>query len=323
MICRICLSILVFTSLHAGVEEFPAFGISVKVPRGWESVQPGSGGQIARWAKLTNAGTKAKDVVVLELAELRDGLSPYAYAKAVSKKHDGEINREVTMGSLPAIEVRTQRHTEMMTPRQTRVVATKGHLWILSYWAVGKGSLALKTINSMAKSVQFKKFGAPAEHIVLGTKKSSFLKGRLKAQVPTIGRPQIVANAARAQANGVRHFGRRKLEFLFKVQLPEGEQPESFALAKAAFAQRIRQEFQSPTLKFQDFDIAGAEGSLLDPVVLPKEPGKPEFREHHFVLLYKKKELTVVSFMISATDENARRSYQKLIKQILRSVELP
>jgi len=305
------------------VEEFPAFGISVKVPRGWESVQPGSGGQIARWAKLTNAGTKAKDVVVLELAELREGLSPYAYAKVVSEKYDGEINREVALGGLPAIEVRSQRHTETMTPRQTRVVATKGHLWILSYWAVGKGSLALKTINSMAKSVQFIPFAQPSEHVVLSTKKASFLKGRLKANVPTIGRPQIVENAATTQASGIRHFGRRKLEFLFKVQQPEGEQPGSFALAKSAFAQRIRQEFNSPNLKFQDFDIVGAEGSLLDPIVLPKEPGKPNFREHHFGLLYKNKELTVISFMLSAPEKNAHHAYQKLIKEILRSIELP
>jgi hypothetical protein len=107
------------------------------------------------------------------------------------------------------------------------------------------------------------------------------------------------------------------------VHQTEGEEPGSFALAKSTFAQRIKREFKSPNLKFQDFDIAGAEGSLLDPVVLPQEPGKAEYREHHFVLLYKNKELTVVSFMISATDENAHRVYRKLIKQILRSIELP
>lgn len=323
MLSRICLSILVITSLHADVEEFPAFGIRVTVPRGWESVQPGSGGQIARWAKLTNAGTKAKDVVVLELAELREGLSPYAYAKAVAESHDGEINREVTMGNLPAIEVRSQRHTEMMTPRQTRVVATRGHLWILSYWAVGKGSLALKTINSMAKSVEFMPFAEPSEHIVLSKEKVSFLKGRLKVSLPTVGRPQIVENAATSQANGIRHFGRKELEFIFKVHLPEGEQPATFDLAKSAFAQRISQEFQSPALKWQDFEIAGAEGSLLDPVILPKAPGESEFREHHFVLLYKNRELTVVSFMLNSPEESAHRIYQKLIKEIMRSIELP
>jgi len=313
----------IVTSLHAGEEEFPAFGISIQVPRGWESVQPGSGGQIARWAKLTNAGTKAKDVVVLELAVLREGLSPYAYAKSVSKKHEGEINKEVTMGSLPAVEVRSQRHAETMTPRQTRVVATNGHLWILSYWAVGKGSLALKTINSMAKSVQFKKFAEPSEHVALSSTKASFLKGRLKVNVPAIGRPQIVENVETTQANGIRHFGRKKLEFLFKVQLPEGEEPGSFALAKSAFAQRIGQEFTAPNLKWQDFDIAGAEGSLLEPILLPKDSGKADFREHHFGLLYKNKELTVISFMLSTPEESAHSVYKKLIKQMLRSIELP
>jgi len=326
LICSVC--VLFMASLlipaRAEVGDFPSFGVKIKAPRGWERVPPGSQGQIVRWAQLREDGTKAKDVVVFELAKLQPDLSPLAYAKRVAEQYQGEINQEVMLGSLPAVEVRSQRHTDEMTPRQTRVAAHRGHLWILSFWAVGKGGLAKKTISAMAKTVEWQDFADPSEHLALAEAPVTMLNGKLKAKVPDLARPDAVEDPKTSQAVAIRNFGRDLTTFILKVQIPEENQTPDFAAAKARFAAHLGTKFPKlSTLQWEDFDLKGATGAFLAPVVLKEEPGKPTFREYHYALLARKEELIVVSFSISTWSAEGWPKYRSLIKQIVRSIDFP
>jgi len=313
-----------FVPVCAEVEDFPSFGVKIKAPRGWERVPPGSQGQIVRWAQLKQEGARAKDVVVLELAKLRPGLSPLAYAKRVAEQYQGEINQEVMLGKLPAVEVRSQRRSDEMIPRQTRVAAHRGHLWILSFWAVGKGGLAKKTINAMAKTVEWQDYADPSEHLALAADPVTMLKGKLRVRIPEIARPDAVEDPKTSQAVAVRNFGRDLTTFIFKVQVPEEDRAADFAAAKARFAAHIGTKFPGlSALKWQDFDLKDAQGAFLAPVVLKEEPGKPTFREYHYVLLTRKEELILISFSISTWNAEGYAKYRSLLKQIVRSIDFP
>jgi hypothetical protein len=287
-------------------------------------VPPGSLGQIARWARLKEAGTEARDVIVLELAKLTPDLSPARYAKTIAEKYKGEVNEAVTLGNLPAVEVRSQHDTEEMSPRQTRIAAHQGHLWILSFWSDGRGGLALKTISAMAKTVEWQPFADPVEHLALAAKPVSLLQGKFRVKLPEIARPSPVDDPKTSEAYGIRHFARDLTVFIFKAQVPADNQTPDFATAKTRFAKHIGEKFPGlSTLVWEDFDLKDAQGSFLAPVVLKEEAGKPTFREYHYLLLTRNKELLVLSSAVSTWESESLPKYRGLIKEIVRSIELP
>ena len=318
------LSLGLFGSLHCSeLQEFPTFGVKIKAPGGWERVPEASQGQIARWARLDGSGTEAKDVVVLELAQLEQNLSPHSYAKAVARQYKGQIDAKVKLGYLPAVEVRSQHRTEVMSPRQTRAAAHRGHLWILSFWSSGKGSLARKTISAMAKSVVWFPPVPPSEHLALTDKPISMLKGRIRVPMPRIARPARVNDPKMEAAMGIRNVARGNMEFIFKAQLPEGDYPTEPAEVKARFAAYISAKFPGAgELAWQNFDLGDAKGSFLVPLVVGAEPGKPRFREYHYVLLMRGEDVYLLSFFVSGWDEASFLKFRGLTKQITRSIEL-
>jgi hypothetical protein len=211
-----------------------------------------------------------------------------------------------------------------MSPRQTRVAAHQGHLWILSFWSNGRGGLAFKTVNSMAKTVEWQPFADPAEHLALAAKPVSLLKDKLRVKLPEIARPSPVDDPKTSEAYGIRNFARDTTVFIFKAQEAQDDQTPDFATAKARFAKHMGEKFPGlSTLAWEDFDLKDAQGSFLAPVVLKEEPGKPAFREYHYLLLTRNKELFVLSFALSTWESESPPKYRGLIKEVVRSIEFP
>lgn len=306
------------------IEEFPAFGVKIEVPAGWTLVPPTRSGHVAQWARLKDHGTKADDVVALEYVPLTEHLSYVGYAKALAKELKGEINQEVKMGGLPAVEVRAQRRSEEKTPRQIRVTAHRGHLWILSFWASGKGSYAMHTIVTMADSISWIPIAPASDHLEVAPAPTLITTGNFLARLPKIARPMPVDDPKNATRFGIYDLARSAPEFYFQAQNPESSIPQDMASAKTQFAHHISRTFpELSTLQWNDKKLASAEAALLSPVVLKEAPGEPPVRQYHYALLFHDKSLLVLSFSLTTWRPEAEPKYRALIGKILESIEFP
>ena len=317
----LCISIQL-PAMGKGV-DFPTFGVKLNPPRGWSRVPAGGPSQVARYARLADGGTRAKDVVVLELVQLKQGLSPYLYAKSMAKKLGGKINKEVQMGNLPAVEVRANVGSKgKMTARQLRIVAHQGHLWILSYWSAGRGGYAQKTITAMSNSMSWSTFAHPSKHLEISDKPTLLLNKSIKARLPEITRP-IPMKAKGSARYGIHNHSRNSAEWMLQVKINDGDPPEDMEAAKTVFARQIGKKFpEISKLEWKDAKVKGAEASILLPVTLKVEAGKPAGNEYQYLLVLKGARLYVLSFSITSSEAAAFPSYRTLVDKIVRTIEV-
>ncbi|MBI2194757.1 MAG: hypothetical protein HYU36_22480 [Planctomycetes bacterium] len=305
-------------------EVFPAFGIQVDVPRGWTRVAPTRSGHVAQWARLKDGGRRAENVVALEFVPLTEQLSTVAYAKSLAKEIQGEINQEVKLGGLPAVEVRAQRPSDNLTPRQVRVTASRGYLWILSFWAEGKGSFAMHTITSMADSVSWIPFASPSEHLALSPSSTALAVGPCKVRLPEIARPMPAENPATTVRFGIHDLERNNPEFQFQMQKHEVKSPADIASAKVAFVQTISETLPGlSSFEWSDLKNGVAQAARMAPVVLKPGTGYAPFREYHYALFLRGEDLFVVSFYLSTWKAEALSKYQAMIAEFLQTFEFP
>lgn len=295
--------------------ELPTFGVSLAPPKGWIQFPEDSPGQVARFAKINEAGNPLA-VVQLEI-EIAGPRTLEGYVEEVNKRLAGTTEKAELAG-IPGTAIVRKR---VARPGPSRIVIVpKGKFFYVASAIDTEKDDVSKEFEAFRASIALQDFTPPAKHLEFRAEPVNMYGSLFRINVPKAIRP--LGMSAGEFRLGLYSYVREKQDFIISFAVLDAnpaKKPEDLLQELPKELAKRRLQAKPATLK-----EVGKNPSrwLGEAVTVETEPGgkKLAFTVRDGVVFLDKK-VVLVTFSIFAPDANDAKALAEVCEKIMGSIE--